>query len=135
MYTLGHSFVPPKIHAGGLRYHGDSPILSALVKEGMVEPVAYTQNDVFEAALTFAGAEGVIPAPETSHAVRATIDEAVRCRESGEARTILVGFSGHGHFDMLSYEAYLAGRLEDYEMDDAAIAECLERAGVCGEDA
>lgn len=134
MYTLGHSFVPPKIHAGGLRYHGDSPILSLLVKEGMVEPVAYTQNEVFKAAVLFAGTEGVIPAPETSHAVKAAVDEAVRCREAGEEKTILVGFSGHGHFDMLSYEAYLDGRLEDYAMDDAAIAECLERAGVCGEE-
>ncbi len=134
MYTLGHSFVPPKIHAGGLRYHGDSPILSLLVKEGMVEPVAYTQNEVFKAAVLFAGTEGVIPAPETSHAVKAAVDEAVRCREAGEEKTILIGFSGHGHFDMLSYEAYLDGRLEDYAMDDAAIAECLERAGVCGEE-
>jgi tryptophan synthase beta chain len=134
MYTLGHSFIPPKIHAGGLRYHGDSPILSLLVKEGMVEPVAYTQTDVFKAAVLFAGTEGVIPAPETSHAVKAAVDEAVRCREAGEEKTILLGFSGHGHFDMFSYEAYLDGRLEDYAMDDAAIAECLERAGVCGEE-
>ncbi|MBD3366553.1 MAG: TrpB-like pyridoxal phosphate-dependent enzyme [Candidatus Eisenbacteria bacterium] len=133
MYTLGHSFVPPKIHAGGLRYHGDSPILSLLVKEGMVEPVAYTQNEVFDAAVMFAGAEGIVPAPETSHAVKAAVDEAVRCREAGEEKTILVGFSGHGHFDMLSYEAYLENRLEDYAMDDVAVAECLERDGICGE--
>jgi tryptophan synthase beta chain len=134
MYTLGHSFVPPRIHAGGLRYHGDSPILSLLVKEGMVEPVAYTQNDVFDASVMFAGAEGIVPAPETSHAVKAAVDEAVRCREAGEEKVILVGFSGHGHFDMLSYEAYLAGRLEDYAMDDVAVAECLERDGICGEE-
>jgi len=134
MYTLGHSFVPPKIHAGGLRYHGDSPILSLLVKEGMVEPVAYTQNDVFDASVMFAGAEGIVPAPETSHAIKAAVDEAVRCREAGEEKVILVGFSGHGHFDMLSYEAYLAGRLEDYAMDDVAVAECLERDGICGEE-
>ncbi len=134
MYTLGHSFVPPKIHAGGLRYHGDSPILSQLVHEGVVEPVAFAQNGVFEAALTFAGTEGIIPAPETSHAVKAAIDEAVRCREEGVEKTIVVAFSGHGHFDMAAYEAYLSGSLVDYEMSDETIAKALADAGISGEE-
>jgi len=130
MYTLGHSFVPPRIHAGGLRYHGDSPILSLLVKEGIVEPVAYAQNEVFEAAVLFARTEGVVPAPETSHALKAAVDEAVRCREAREVKTIVVGFSGHGHFDMSAYDAYLAGTLEDYEMSPEVIARALRDSGV-----
>jgi len=130
MYTLGHSFVPPRIHAGGLRYHGDSPILSLLVKEGIVEPVAYAQNEVFEAAVLFARTEGVVPAPETSHALKAAVDEAVRCREAREAKTIVVGLSGHGHFDMAAYDAYLAGTLEDYEMNPEVIARALKDSGV-----
>jgi tryptophan synthase beta chain len=129
MYTLGHSFVP-RFHAGGLRYHGDSPILSLLVKEGIVEPVAYAQNEVFEAAVLFARTEGVVPAPETSHALKAAVDEAVRCREAREAKTIVVGFSGHGHFDMAAYDAYLAGTLEDYEMNPEVIARALKDSGV-----
>jgi len=130
MFTLGHSFVPPRIHAGGLRYHGDSPILSLLVKEGIVEPVAYSQNEVFEAAIMFARTEGVIPAPETAHAIRATVDEAVRCREAGTPKTIVLGFSGHGHFDMGAYDAYLAGTLEDYEMSAETLARALRESGV-----
>lgn len=132
MYTLGHAFVPPRIHAGGLRYHGDSPILSLLVKEGIVEPVAYSQNEVFEAALLFARTEGIVPAPETSHALKAAVDEAVRCREAREAKTIVVGFSGHGHFDMAAYDAYLAGTLEDYEMNPETLARALRDSGVEG---
>jgi len=130
MYTLGHSFVPPRIHAGGLRYHGDSPILSQLVHEGIVEPVSYKQNEVFDAAITFASTEGIIPAPETSHAVKAAIDEALKCKEEGKERTIVITFSGHGHFDMAAYEAYLAGELQDYEMSDDTIAKALKDAGV-----
>ena len=130
MYTLGHSFVPPRIHAGGLRYHGDSPILSQLVHEGIVEPVSYKQNEVFDAAITFASTEGIIPAPETSHAVKAAIDEALKCKEEGKERTIVITFSGHGHFDMAAYEAYLAGELQDYEMSDETIAKALKDAGV-----
>jgi tryptophan synthase beta chain len=130
MYTLGHSFVPPRIHAGGLRYHGDSPILSQLVHEGIIEPVAYAQNAVFEAALTFARTEGIIPAPETSHAVRAGIDEALKCKEEGVERTIVITFSGHGHFDMAAYEAFLSGSLPDYEMSDETIAKALRDSGV-----
>ncbi|MBV9578220.1 MAG: TrpB-like pyridoxal phosphate-dependent enzyme, partial [Chloroflexi bacterium] len=100
MHTLGHGFVPPAIHAGGLRYHGASPLLSQLVDEGIVEATAYGQTSVFEAAIQFARSEGIVPAPESSHAIRATIDEALRAREAGERRVILFNLSGHGHFDM-----------------------------------
>ncbi len=130
MYTLGHTFVPPTIHAGGLRYHGDSPILSQLVAEGVVEPVAFTQNAAFDAALIFAKTEGIIPAPETSHAIRGVIDEAVRCKEEGKEKTIVFGFSGHGHFDMAAYECYIAGDLPDYEMSETTIERALRDAGV-----
>jgi tryptophan synthase beta chain len=130
MYTLGHSFVPPKIHAGGLRYHGDSPILSLLVHEGVIEPVAFAQNSVFDAAVLFARTEGIIPAPETAHAIKAAIDEALKCKEAAEQKTIVIGFSGHGHFDMAAYDAYFAHELEDYEMTDETIACALRDAGV-----
>ncbi len=113
MYTLGHEFVPPASHAGGLRYHGDSPIISALVKQGHMEAVAYHQREVFEAAVTFARAEGLIAAPETSHAIKAAIDEAITCRESGEAKTIFFNFSGYGYLDMSAYDAYFSGSMED----------------------
>jgi tryptophan synthase beta chain len=126
MYTLGHDFVPPPVHAGGLRYHGDSPLVCALVKAGMVEPRAYRQNETFEAAVRFARCEGIIPAPEPAHAIRAVIDEATAARESGEERVILFGLCGHGHFDLSAYDAYLAGKLEDPEFSesdrDAALA-------------
>src|ERR671916_3352543 len=104
MYTLGHGFVPPPVHAGGLRYHGDAPMVCALVRAGRVEPRAFRQNETFEAAVTFARAEGVIPAPEPAHAIRAVIDEA----SDGEEKTILFGLCGHGHFDLAAYDAYLA---------------------------
>ena len=109
MYTLGHDFVPPPVHAGGLRYHGDAPSLCALVKAGMIEARAYRQNETFAAALQFAGSEGIIPAPEPAHAIRATIEEALAAREAGEERVILFGLCGHGHFDLAAYDAYLAG--------------------------
>jgi len=109
MFTLGHDFVPPSIHAGGLRYHGMSPLVSRLVQDGVVRPVAYHQNDVFSAAVQFARTEGIIVAPEAAHAVKAAIDEALRCRKTGEAKTILFSCSGHGNFDLSSYEAYFAG--------------------------
>ncbi|HQD26296.1 MAG: TrpB-like pyridoxal phosphate-dependent enzyme, partial [Methanoculleus thermophilus] len=115
MFTLGHDFVPPSIHAGGLRYHGMSPLVSRLVQDGVVRPVAYHQNDVFSAAVQFARTEGIIVAPEAAHAVKAAIDEALRCRKTGEAKTILFSCSGHGNFDLSSYEAYFAGSLVDYE--------------------
>jgi tryptophan synthase beta chain len=125
MYTLGHKFVPPRIHAGGLRYHGDSPLLSELVRRGLVEARAYGQCEVFEAALTFARTEGIIPAPETAHAIKATIDEALDAKASGEPRVILFNLSGHGHFDLASYEAFLRGELGDYELPEAEIAKAI----------
>jgi tryptophan synthase beta chain len=125
MYTLGHSFVPPGIHAGGLRYHGDSPILCLLVDEGVITPRAYHQRPVFEAAVLFAKTEGTIPAPETSHAIKAAIDEAIRCRETGEEKVILFNFSGHGHFDLAAYDKYLSGELEDFEYPEEMIKKAL----------
>jgi tryptophan synthase beta chain len=115
MYTLGHDFVPAGIHAGGLRYHGDSPLVSALVKSGDIEAVAVHQTACFEAAVTFARAEGILPAPESSHAIRVAIDEALAAKEAGEDKTVLFNLSGHGHFDLSAYEAYLGGRLKDYD--------------------
>jgi len=111
MYTLGHEFIPPSIHAGGLRYHGDSPIISDLVKSGRMEAVAYPQGKVFEAAVEFARTEGRIAAPETAHAIRATIDEALAAKETGEERVILFNYSGHGHLDLAAYDDFLHGRL------------------------
>ena len=112
MYTLGHDFVPPPIHAGGLRYHGDAPIISNLVKNGRMRAVAYPQGKVFEAAVQFARTQGTIAAPETSHAIRATIDEALRAKEEGADRVILFGYSGHGLLDLQAYDDYLDGRLD-----------------------
>ncbi|MFN8036587.1 MAG: TrpB-like pyridoxal phosphate-dependent enzyme [Acidimicrobiia bacterium] len=113
MYTLGHDFVPPSIHAGGLRYHGDSPIISTLVRAGRMEAVAYPQGKTFEAAVQFANAEGKIPAPETGHAIRAAIDEALAAKETGEEKVILFNFSGHGFLDLSAYDDFLQGRLLD----------------------
>ena len=113
MYTLGHEFIPPSIHAGGLRYHGDSPIISKLVRDGRMEAMAYPQGKVFEAAIQFARAEGKIPAPETAHGIRAAIDEALAAKETGEERVILFNYSGHGHLDLSAYDDYLHGRLID----------------------
>jgi tryptophan synthase beta chain len=112
MYTLGHDFVPPSIHAGGLRYHGDSPIISALVKLGRMEAIAYPQGKTFEAAVQFANTEGKVPAPETGHAIRAVIDEALAAKELGEERVILFNYSGHGFLDLAAYDDYLNGRLD-----------------------
>jgi tryptophan synthase beta chain len=127
MFTLGHDFVPPSIHAGGLRYHGDSPIVSKLVHDGVMRAVSYHQSEVFDAAQTFSRTEGIIVAPETSHAVKAAIDCALKCRETGEAKTILFNCSGHGNFDMSAYDAYYAGQLVDYEYPDKLIKESLGR--------
>ena len=127
MYTLGHDFVPPPVHAGGLRYHGDSPIVCALVKEGLVEARAYRQRETFEAGVRFARSEGIIPAPEPNHAIRAAIEEAEAAKEAGEARVILFGLCGHGNFDMTAYDAYLAGTLEDPEFSDEEMRAALER--------
>ena len=109
MYTLGHDFVPPPVHAGGLRYHGDAPMVCGLVKAGRIEARAYKQNETFEAAVRFARSEGIIPAPEPAHAIRAVIEEAEAAREAGEERTILFGLCGHGNFDLAAYDAYLGG--------------------------
>jgi tryptophan synthase beta chain len=125
MHTLGHGFVPPSIHAGGLRYHGAAPLLSQLVSESIVEATACAQNSVFEAAIQFARSEGIVPAPESAHAIRAVIDEARRAQEAGERRVILFNLSGHGHFDMGAYDAYLAGTLEDYAYPAEAIQQAL----------
>ena len=125
MYTLGHDFVPPGIHAGGLRYHGSAPQLAQLVERGLISAVAVKQIATFEAGVEFARSEGIIPAPESNHAIRAAIDEALRCRESGEAKTIFFNLSGHGHFDMSSYDRYFAGELEDYDYPQQAIDEAL----------
>ncbi len=127
MFTLGHGFVPAPIHAGGLRYHGDAPMLCHLVKDGLIEAVAYAQNPVFEAAVTFCRAEGIIPAPETAHAIKAVIDEAVKCREEGKEKVIFFNMSGHGHFDMSAYDDYFDNALEDFALPqeeiDRAMAE------------
>ncbi len=121
MHTLGHDFMPPAIHAGGLRYHGMSPQVSALVAHGYVEARAVNQLATFEAALLFARSEGIIPAPEPTHAIRVAIDEALKCKETGEEKVIIFNVCGHGHFDMASYDAYLKGQLEDYEYPAAAV--------------
>jgi tryptophan synthase beta chain len=121
MYTLGHDFVPAPVHAGGLRYHGDSPSLSLLVKEGYMDAAAYTQNEVFEAALLFAHAQGIVPAPESAHAIRGAVNEAIAAREAGEERVILFGLSGHGNFDMQAYDDYLNARLPEIEFDAAEL--------------
>jgi tryptophan synthase beta chain len=127
MYTLGHDFVPPPVHAGGLRYHGDSPMVCGLVKAGLMEPRAYKQNETFEAAIRFARAEAILPAPEPAHAIRAVIDEAEEAKQAGEARVILFNLCGHGHFDMSAYDAYLAGKLEDPEFSEADMEAALGR--------
>lgn len=125
MHTLGHTFVPPSIHAGGLRYHGMSPLVSALVENGDVEARAVHQLATFESAVQFARAEGIVPAPESAHAIRVAIDEALKCKESGEKKVIAFNLSGHGHFDMAAYEAYFNGELEDYDYPEEAIAEAI----------
>ena len=125
MYTLGHDFVPPGIHAGGLRYHGDSVLVSQLCKDGLAEAVAIPQLETFEAGVLFARTECIIPAPESTHAIAATIREARRCTETGEPKTLLFNLSGHGHFDMSSYDRYFRGELEDYAYPEEAIKESL----------
>jgi tryptophan synthase beta chain len=125
MHTLGHEFIPPAVHAGGLRYHGMAPIICHLHKLGLVEARAVPQVATFEAGVTFARTEGIISAPETNHAIRATIDEALKCKESGESKTILLAHSGHGHFDMAAYESYLSGKLTDYEYPEEKVKEAL----------
>jgi len=125
MFTLGHNFMPPPIHAGGLRYHGMAPIICHLLNLGLVEAKAEHQLDTFKAGITFARSEGIISAPEPMHAIKVVIDEALKCKESGEAKTILLAHSGHGHVDMAAYEAYLSGKLSDYEYPTTEIKESL----------
>lgn len=127
MYTLGHDFVPPGIYAGGLRYHGASPIISLLVNEGLIEPMALGQVEVFEAALTFARSEGIIPAPESAHAIEAAIKEALKCKQEGISRTIVFCLSGHGHFDMGAYDAYFSGKLDDVKYDSDKSKDAIDR--------
>jgi tryptophan synthase beta chain len=126
MYTLGAEFMPAGIHAGGLRYHGDSPLVSQLYHEGIIEAQAYDQKPVFEAAVLFARSEGTVPAPESAHAIKAAVDEALKCKESGEEKVILFNLSGNGYFDMTAYDMYFRGAMLDTRISDASIAESLK---------
>jgi tryptophan synthase beta chain len=126
MHTLGHTFIPAGIHAGGLRYHGMAPLVSLLYEQKIIEAIAVHQVPTFEAAVQFARAEGIIPAPESAHAIRVAIDEALRCKEEGTSRTILFNLSGHGHFDLSAYEKYLNGQLEDYAYPAEMVAAALK---------
>jgi tryptophan synthase beta chain len=125
MHTLGSTFIPPAFHAGGLRYHGMAPLVSHIKELGLIEAVAVKQTPCFEAGVAFARAEGIVPAPESTHAVRAAFDEALKCKQEGTARTILFNLSGHGHFDMQAYADYFAGKLEDRAYDEAALQKAL----------
>jgi tryptophan synthase beta chain len=127
MYTLGHGFMPSPIHAGGLRYHGAGVIVSQLLKDGLIEAQAQTQARCFQAGMDFIKAEGIIPAPEATHAIASVMDEAIRCREEGVERTILFNLCGHGYFDMGSYEAYLSGELPDTRPTEAEIRESVSQ--------
>lgn len=125
MYTLGHSFVPPPVHAGGLRYHGMAPIVCHLVNTGWIEAKAVPQRATFEAGITFARTEGIVSAPEACHDIKVAIDEAIACREAGVSKTILIAHSGHGHFDLAAYDEYLSGRMQDYELPEDKMKEAL----------
>lgn len=125
MYSIGHSFVPPPIHAGGLRYHGMAPLVSLLVKEGLIEARAYPQTQTFAAGLLFARTEGFIPAPETNHAIACVIEEAKRAKEAKEEKVIVFNFSGHGILDLSAYESYLSGKLRDYELTEDEISKLI----------
>jgi len=125
MYTLGHNFVPPPVHAGGLRYHGMAPIVSHCVKLGLIEARAVPQLATFEAGIQFARTEGYISAPETNHAIRVVIDEALKCKQEGKSKTILLAHSGHGHFDMAAYDQYLSGKLQDFDYPEEKVKEAL----------
>jgi tryptophan synthase beta chain len=127
MYTLGHDFIPPGIHAGGLRYHGDAPLLCNLVHDKIIEATACQQTEVFQAATIFARSEGIIPAPESSHAIKPAIDEALRCRQTGEVKTIFISLSGHGNFDMAAYDAFNDGLLVDYEYPADLVKQSLAK--------
>lgn len=126
MFTLGHDFEPPAIHAGGLRYHGDSPIVSKLYKDGLINAESVSQSEVFKYGVLFAQTEGIVPAPESSHAIAATVKEALKCKEEGKEKVLLFCLSGHGFFDMGSYDAYLEGKLVDFEYPEEEIKKSLE---------
>ena len=132
MYTLGHAFVPPPIHAGGLRYHGDAPLLCKLTRDGFLEAVAYHQNEVFEAAKLFASTEGIVVAPETAHAVKAVVDEALKCKRSKKEKTLLFNCSGHGLLDLSAWDAYLRKKLIDYELPEEMVKEALKKVPKVG---
>lgn len=132
MHTLGHDFVPAPIHAGGLRYHGMSSQVSALKEAGLIEAINVQQGAIFDAALSFTKAEGILPAPEPSHAILGAMQEALKCKESGESKTIVFNLCGHGHFDLGAYEAYMSGKLEDFDYPEEAIQVSLERLPVVG---
>ena len=126
MHTLGHSFVPAKIHAGGLRYHGAAPLASHILQEGDIEAISYQQLECFEAGVQFARTEGIVPAPETTHVIRGAVNEALKCKESGEEKVILFNCSGHGHFDMAAYQAYFAGELIQHEFTGEMLEENIK---------
>ena len=126
MHTLGHDFVPAPIHAGGLRYHGVAPLISQLVRDGLIRAEAYLQNDVFASAVLFAGSEGILPAPEAAHAIHGTLQVAKAVDAEGEERTILFNLSGHGHFDMGAYDSYFAGKLDDVALDEGEMRRALQ---------
>jgi tryptophan synthase beta chain len=126
MHTLGHKFIPPPIHAGGLRYHGMAPLISHLVREKFIEGAAYKQIEVFDAAITFSRSEGIIPAPESAHAIKSVIDQALVAKQEGKAKVILFNLSGHGHFDMAAYDNYLSGKLVDIQMPEGDIEKTLD---------
>ena len=126
MYTLGHNFMPPGIHAGGLRYHGASPLVSKLLDEGLIEAEAYRQTEVFKSAVLFAQSEGILPAPESAHAIHGAIVEALAAKEAGEKKVILFNLSGHGYFDLTAYDAYIGNRLDDVEYPPEALEASLK---------
>jgi len=126
MYTLGHNFVPPPIHAGGLRYHGAGVIISQLLKDKLIDAVAENQLDCFKAGILFAKTEGIIPAPETNHAIATAIREAMKCKEEGRSKNILIHLCGHGYFDLKAYEDYLAGNLTEHEISEKEIRRSLD---------
>nr|WP_042188846.1 TrpB-like pyridoxal phosphate-dependent enzyme [Kibdelosporangium sp. MJ126-NF4]CEL18492.1 Tryptophan synthase beta chain like [Kibdelosporangium sp. MJ126-NF4]CTQ97976.1 Tryptophan synthase beta chain like (EC 4.2.1.20) [Kibdelosporangium sp. MJ126-NF4] len=127
MHTLGHSFMPPPVHAGGLRYHGMAPLVSEALQQNLIEATAVNQLNCFASGITFARSEGIVPAPESTHAIEVAVREAIRCREENTSKTILFGLSGHGHFDLGAYEAYLSGALRDEALDPAALSEALAK--------
>jgi tryptophan synthase beta chain len=132
MYTLGHTFIPEGIHAGGLRYHGMANLICELYDQGYIEARAYFQNSVFDAAVQFARAEAIVPAPESAHAIRAAIDEALACKQSGDAKTILFNLSGHGYFDMTAYDNYLSGGLQDFAYPEDRVRAAMSGVPVVG---